>query len=684
MAAPQAPGTEVEEATLENLTKVFRRNVEWRRPLDVRSVRNLLMYAGQQWVVLRGDKLFMPPVGQDDQKFYVHLNRMNRAIRSEYARLCEQRPQYHAAKSALMPTVAVWPAKQALQYIVREADAWGAYRSSVFWPLCCYVGWISCEYNPKLGPTRKVSLAENPDLLDNPELLQRAVREALDPAALPAEIGVPSGAVTATPWSYFDVYPQAYVSCEDEIGHVFLTRWMRPEDVERLWGYKAQASQSPIHHGGHFMMDIGYDLGLSYLNLYLPAGVINTVPTARRQMTMVVEYREAGGPMMPTSGGRRVLFIPGQAVLDEMPNPHPSGKLGLHMVSHMKMPGALYGTCLAELLAHPQTVLNVQLSRYFETLARCGGPAFVYPENGIDDDMLPRGRPNEHVPIKTGYTRDQVGYEVVPPSIARQYLDAVKLLIQNMDELAGQLHRVEVPAQTRSGDMVRALQQPDETLRIPILADHQQLHERVATDLYELFRAHAEEGTIIEITGGGATDALRLRAEDLEHSPRIRVECSMGLPTDMIARRTAIQQLVQVGILKPEQAMRYLEFANEDELWHELDIDRRSAEAEHMRLYQGQPVEVRPDVDNHVIHIAVHNLERKQPSFPTDVPVEIQQIWTAHVAVHKEYVIPEQGLPGGFMPLQMAAQARGSSPDGAQTSESAPGEASPQGFAGGR
>jgi hypothetical protein len=149
---------------------------------------------------------------------------------------------------------------------------------------------------------------------------------------------------------------------------------------------------------------------------------------------------------------------------------------------------------------------------------------------------------------------------------------------------------------------------------------------------------------------------------DLYDNCNVTIEAGSNVPKLQSARKAQLLEAAQTGALQlelPENRSKFLDSLGILGFAEDVDPDKKRAEWENDLLNNITRTPDKPaivlDVDNHQIHIDVHQRRMKEPSFMS-MPFEAQQAYMQHVEQHEQKIAEKQQM------AQMEAMSSGMPP----------------------
>ena len=112
--------------------------------------------------------------------------------------------------------------------------------------------------------------------------------------------------------------------------------------------------------------------------------------------------------------------------------------------------------------------------------------------------------------------------------------------------------------------------------------------ERAGNLMLQLAQKYYNEPRMLVINGSGSKPKVeRFENADLVNGVMVKVEAGSGLPRTRAGRQARVMQMLQMGILTPTKAYKYMDMADFKGLQMQYEADEEQAMREHEVLMQG-------------------------------------------------------------------------------------------------
>lgn len=356
--------------------------------------------------------------------------------------------------------------------------------------------------------------------------------------------------------------------------------------------------------------------------------------------------------------------------------------------------GKFYSMSTIEALIPLQREYNRTQSQIIEAKNRMAKPQFYFRDGSIDVSKITT-EPGLGIPVKGTAEYPQPVPLTELPSYVVQFNDRMDA---NFEDISGQHapSRGEAPSADMAATAIAYLQEKDDAYLATSFYSIEKMIEKVARHSLVLATTYWDVPRLVKATGDdGGYDAVMLRGSDIAHSTDIRIEQSSALPTSKAAKQAQVTEWMKFGWLPPDEGFELLDMPMISGWVNKKKVDKKAAQMENLEFRGMNPDQVEaanltwqdkingtpgdpslgieptlPDPtalgpngerlapplmipvnvwDNHEVHIEIHNLQRKSPSFktwPDEIKAEMQKHVDAHI----------QALNGGIPTAPAAPQ----------------------------
>lgn len=364
--------------------------------------------------------------------------------------------------------------------------------------------------------------------------------------------------------------------------------------------------------------------------------------------------------------------------------------------------GRFYGMSTIESLIPLQREYNRTQSQIVEAKNRMGKPQVYYREGSMDPTKVTT-EPGLHIPIKGSAEYPSPVPLTELPSYIVQFNDRMNV---NFEDISGQHAptRGEAPA-GMAATAIAYLQEQDDAYLSMSFQSIEQAIQKCARHSLILAATYWTVPRLVKATGeDGGYDAMMLRGSDIAASTDIRIEHGSALPTSKSAKQAQVTEWMKFNWIDPNEGFELLDMPMLQQWVSRRKVDKKAAQRENIEFRNMMPQDVQNKIalfqqqqqlspdggidpntgapllpppvipvnewDDHAIHIEIHNLWRKSPSYRM-VPAEVRAEVEKHVQMHRQALAAQQMTqsPGMGQPGMMAPSPQMSGEDFAGMTE---------------
>jgi len=650
---------------------------------------NLSFYKGKQYVFYNRKSRRMESLPTDDgdkPRYRVRLvaNQIAPNSNGLLARLTKTKPTFFAT-----PAQADYEAIKATEVAESLLDYWwdtfslGSKREeAMLWAIICGNGFWKISWDDKVGSSVKLMLNPDGEPIVNP-IIEHLFKDRLSKMGLDAgefEKEVFEGEIKVDVMAPFDVLLDDSAQVFEDCKYAFCVHPMSSDEIYAR--YDVRLKPNAINR---------------YPDETLP-GMFGTTSGKTKQnvRTVFVGYF-LPGPEFPE--GRYVAFTKSpNIILYDGPWPYPFKKLPLVKFPGMRIPGQLYDTSVVEQAIPLQKELNRTLSQMIEYKNLTLKPQMLAPVGSLRQRMTDEpGAIFEYNPV-AGKVPEAIPIQSLPSYVFQHLQD----LGQRLRDTFGlnEISDGAVPPNVEAGVAIDLLQEAATDRLAPQILMMEKGLERAGNMMLELAQRYYNEPRLIMLAGAGSKAKVsRFESADIIAGVQVKVETGSGLPRTRAGKQARVMQMLQMGIISPTKAYKYLDMADFKTLQAQFEADEEQAMRENDRLIVGEPINKpaamkaqqelmmqidNPQVDpntgrpaavtpealmqvmdagltplpfeNHASHLETHALYMKSPEFE-DLPLEIQERFQKHYQFTMTAMQESANVQG--QPAKVSLQLRG-------------------------
>ncbi len=520
---------------------------------------NLAFFSGKQWVSLdisrtssSGYTLTDAPKGEAWRERSVR-NKIKRIIRNELTKLTKEEPQFYVNPSTTededrMAAIAA----EAISEFHLTSENFATKRSlATFWALICGTGYIKTFYNPgKKTPEGHTGKVEYEGL-----------------SAWP--IYVP----------YLDV-----IDLQDQ-PYVFHARTIGCERVSEVYGKDLKpdtiSSSNPLDSKLTQALGINKNSSKTDPNeVYVkelwikpcrdfPAGVMFVY--AADNLLYMQEGNQSSEP---------------DAVIQRGEFPYKHLEFPFQKITHIPT-GTFYGESTIKELISAQRDYNRIRSQIIEHRNMVAKPQFEMTKGAFNVKQF-NSRPGLILQVNPGF-KGPVPIEKPPlEPVTFQELD---VNMREMDDISGQfeISRGRTPPGVEAASAIAFLQEETDTILLHTVDSIELAVQSSGRQTLDLVSQYWQTERITEvISKNNELEASLFKQVQISSNMDFHVVSGSMTPRSNAGKQAMITELIKNGIVPPEKALKYMQLAETNKLYDEMQIDTRQAQRENFYMTKGQ------------------------------------------------------------------------------------------------
>lgn len=567
--------------TGDELSRWFRELQQAREPLEREWKMNLAFYRGNQYVFYNRElsQVMSYPVEDGDKPRYrVRLvsNQIAPSAQSLLAKLTKTKPTIYAApgSGSDRDLKAAQMADSLLEHWWHDLSMNALLQEALLWTIITGQGWWKISWDPHAGKPQRFMLApDGQPILD--EQLKDMFRAQLEQMGMsPQEQPVFMGDVKVDVLSPFDVYIDPTVTNWVDAKYAVCVHHMSPDEVLTRYGVEVQPDSSPVT-ADSFIPLIGRARGKD------------------QRKTVKKVYVGYFLPSAALPGGRYVVWVDGASddqrqILADSEWPYPFSELPLiKFPSLFPDPDSVYDDCPTTHARPIQKEINKTVSQIVEMKNLTVRPRVWAPAGSLRIRYTTEaGQVIEYKPIG-GMRPETEQPGAIPPYVFNALADMGARLkdIYALSEVT----EGGVPPNVEAGIAIDLLQEmATDRLAPPIMLIEQAL-ARGGQQLLALAQQNYIEPRLLKIRGsGGSTQVRRFTQADISGGITIHADVGSGLPRTRAGRQARVMHMMELGIIQPQNAWKYLDVADLRGLSAQFQADEDQAHREIDKIVRGE------------------------------------------------------------------------------------------------
>lgn len=539
---------------------------------------NLAFYKGKQYVFYNRKARRIESLPTDDgdkPRYRVRLvsNQIAPNTQSLLARLVKSKPQFYAT-----PGQGSYEAQKATEVAENLLDFWWdrfhlteKREEAMMWSIIAGNGFWKVTWDDKAGPGMKVMMDPEGNPIVDP-LVKHFFAQALAQVGEDAsafEKQVYQGEIRVDVLSPFDVLLDDSAQVFEDCKYAICIHAVDPKEIQDRYG--VMLKPNAVNR---------------YPDETLP-GPFGTFDAKTEENVREVFYGYfLPGPKYPD--GRFVVFTKNPSIiLYDAPWPYPFEELPLVKFPGVRVPGQLWDASIVEQAIPLQKELNRTLSQMIEYKNMTLKPQMLAPVGSLRQRITDEpGAIFEYNPVA-----GQVPQSIPLPGLPAYVFEHLQDLGQRLRDIFGlnEIIQGDVPPNVEAGVAIDLLQEAAVDRLAPQIMLMEKSLERAGNQMLQLAQRYYTEPRMLILNGSGSKPKVqRFEGADIINGVQIRVEAGSGLPRTRAGRQARVMQMLQMGILSPAKAYKYLDMADFKTLQMEFEADEEQAMREHDKLINGQ------------------------------------------------------------------------------------------------
>jgi hypothetical protein len=541
---------------------------------------NLSFYKGKQYVFYnrKSRRIESLPTDEGDKPRYrVRLvaNQIAPHSHSLLARLTKTKPTFFAtpAQSSFEAMKATEVAEALLDYWWDHFHLASKREEAMLWAIICGNGFWKISWNDKVGDSVKLMVDPNGQPVVNPILEHFFKKRLEEQGVAPEEFErqVFEGDIQVDVMAPFDVYLDDSAQVFEDCRFAICLHPTNPDEIYNKYGVRLRANAVN-----------------RYPDETLPGAFGNTEAKTRDNVRIVYYGYFLPGGKHPE--GRFVVFVKNpNIILYDSVWPYPFKKLPIVKFPGMRIPGQLWDTSVVENAIPLQKELNRTLSQMIEYKNLTLKPQMLAPVGSLRQRMTDEpGAIFEYNPV-AGKVPESIPLPGMPSYVFEHLQDLGTRLKDTFgltDIIQGQ-----VPPNVEAGIAIDLLQEAATDRLAPQILMMEKSLEYAGNLMLELAQKYYQEPRMVMIAGSGSRPKIeRFESADIMAGVQVKVETGSGLPRTRAGKQARVMQMLQLGIITPQKAYKYLDMGDFRNLQAQFEADEDQAMREHDKLMDGLPV----------------------------------------------------------------------------------------------
>jgi hypothetical protein len=303
--------------------------------------------------------------------------------------------------------------------------------------------------------------------------------------------------------------------------------------------------------------------------------------------------------------------------------------------------GRFYGESTLVDLIPLQREFNRTRSQLIEAKNRMSKPQLIAPRGSVNPQKI-TSEPGLVIEYTPGFTPPSpLPLQNIPGYVVEEY----NRIQRDMDDISSQheITRGSVPPGVTAATAISYLQEQDDSKLAPTVSSLEEGVEKLGRHFLSHVHQFWNAQRKIRVVGqNGQFESYMFSKANVRGNTDFRVEAGSATPTSRAAKQAFIMELVKMGLIPPDKALRYLNMAETGKLYEEMQVDFRDAQRENLRIMEGEKVGVN-DWDDDKAHLVEHDNFCKTQEFQS-ASDKLKEVMLMHRKSHQQQIAAGMGI----------------------------------------
>lgn len=609
MAKEKETGTTLSVSRLDSAEKLDRKFTELKQSrfrYDQQWKLNLAFYNGKQWSYIdRIGRLQTLATEEGDKPRYrvrIVANQIMSGAQSLLSKYTKTKPIISATPGSASDhdVKAAQMAEDLLEYWWHDLHLDDALEEALLWGIIAGQGFWKITWDEQAGKAMRFLMGPDGKPIVN-DALAEMFRGQLETMGIPPqEQVVYMGDIKVEALSPFNVFLDPAAKTWKDVKYAICVHYLDPDEIKARWNIEVQPDSVPLQ-----------------VDSTLPFE--NSNSSVSKTVKAVYEGYFLPTPALPN--GRYVTWITSpNKILEDAKWNFPTNELPLVKFPGVRVPGRIYDSSVVEHAVPLQKELNKTLSQVIEYKNLTIKPRVWAPIGSLRQRMTNEpGAVYEFTPI-AGLKPEIEKLPTMPPYVF-EHLKEISSRLKEVFALT-EVTEGQVPPNVEAGVAIDLLQEMSTDRLAPTIKLIESGLERAGQQMLSLAQQYYIEPRLLKIRGsGGSIQVRKFTQADIQGGVSVHVEAGSGLPRTRAGRQARIQSYVEMGVLKPDQAWKYLDIADMKSVSKMFQADEDMAYREHDKLIRGIPIN--PIAVTQAMETVAQGIN-PQTQLPFQTPMEAQ------------------------------------------------------------
>lgn len=370
--------------------------------------------------------------------------------------------------------------------------------------------------------------------------------------------------------SPFDVYLDPAAKTFEDSKFAICVHHLDTDEVKSRWGEEVEPDAAPSTP----------DVSLPFVN----------TPDSP-ELTVRRVYIGYFKPTAAMPDGRYVVWIEGsdKKILADDKWYFPFNNLPLVKFSGMRVPGSVYDDCPVTHSIPMQKELNRTISQIVEYKNMTINPVMTAPVGSLRTRRTTEpGQVLEYIPVGNMALKPEFEQVQALPPYVFEHLEHISGRLQEVF-LSAEVLQGKVPPNVEAGVAIDLLQEMATDKLAPIVRLIESSLARAGQQMLALAQKYYIEPRLLKIRGsGGSVQVKQFANSDIVGNITVRAEVGSGLPRTRAGRQARIERFVELGIIPPNKAAKYIDVADLKGIEQQLRADEDFAYRNIDKIVKGE------------------------------------------------------------------------------------------------
>lgn len=457
---------------------------------------------------------------------------------------------------------------------------------ALLWSLVAGQGWWKITWDENAGHAMDFTMNPEDGSVITDDALITQYKHQLTQMGLPEEYSdqtVYLGDVRVDALSPFQVWIDPAAKTYTEAKYVICEHSLDPDEIYARFGKRIEPDAVPTEPDkalsmGESSTDGGYAKTVKkvYFGYFLPQPAL---PKGR--YVVWVEDGAGDKPGAPQDDKQNILY--------DKPWEFPSNVLPLVKFSGIRVPGSIYDDAVVTMARPLQKELNRTISQIVQYKNLTIKPRVWAPIGSMKTRLTDEpGAVYEFQPI-AGMRPEVENLPSMPPYVF-EHLKDITMRLRDVFGLT-EVSEGQVPPNVEAGVAIDLLQEMSTDRLAPTIKLIETSLARASKLLLVLAQEFYVEPRLLKIRGGGGSmQVKKFKGADIKGGVDVTAESGSGLPRTRAGRQARVDNLMEKGLIQPQQAWKHYDLADMKSVAAKFAADEDQQYRENEKLLKGEPL----------------------------------------------------------------------------------------------